>query len=102
MAGQGQAIEWGAELRRSLTRPRLRWIWLVLAVATVVPTAGCVWTLVVNLPAALEGDVAGARTLQWAMVLFTLLGGLTLAGSWRLYRESRARARATTGGAAGT
>jgi membrane protein implicated in regulation of membrane protease activity len=85
------AFDWRGELWSSLTRPRLRWAWLALAVAAAVPTAGCAWILVVNLPAALDARFAGARTLQWAMVLFLLLGTVTTLGSWRLFRHGRAR-----------
>lgn len=88
-------FDWRRELWRSLTRPGLRWAWLVLAVAAAVPTAGCLWILVVNLPAALDQRFAGARTLQWAMVLFALLGAGTSLGSWRLFRHAHAHARRT-------
>ncbi len=92
MTTQGGSFDWRGELWRSLTRPRLRWAWLGIALAAVVPTVGCVWILVVNLPAALDDRFAGARTLQWAMVLFALLGAVTIGGAWRLYRHARANA----------
>lgn len=92
MSRSPTVFDWGAELWASLTRPGLRWVWLVLAVGAAVPTAGCLWILVVNLPAAVEGEIAGARTLQWAMVLFTLLGGATTYGSWRMFRHARSKA----------
>lgn len=93
MGQQAGSFDWRGELWRSVTRPRLRWAWLTIAIASLVPTAGCVWILVVNLPAALDGAVAGAQTLQWAMVLFTLLGATVSIGAWCVYREARANAR---------
>lgn len=82
------AFDWWGALAQSLTRPRLRWVWLALAITAAVPTAGCVWILAVNMPAALDGRYAGARTLEWAMVLFALVGGGMTLGSWRLFRHS--------------
>ena len=90
VATQGGSFDWRGELWRSLTRPRLQWAWLAIAVAAAVPTLACAWILVVNLPAALDGQVAGARALQWAMVLCTLLGGITASTTWRLYWHARA------------
>lgn len=81
------AVDVWTELWRSLTRPGMRWAWLLLASVAAIPTAGCAWILAVNLPAALDGRYAGARTLQWAMVLFTLIGGGTTLGAWRLFRH---------------
>lgn len=93
MGNRAGSFDWRGELWRSLTRPHLRWAWLGIALASLVPTAGCLWILVVNLPAARSGTVAGAETLQWAMVLFALLGATTTVGSWCIYREARANAR---------
>ena len=97
MGQQAGSFDWRGELWRSVTRPRLRWAWLAIAIASIVPTTGCVWILVVNLPAALEGTVAGAQTLQWAMVLFTLLGLTVSIGAWSVYRQARANARRRRG-----
>lgn len=101
MARQRSAFDWRGELWRSLTRPGLRWAWFVLAAAAAVPTLGCVWILVVNLPAALDGDIPAARALQWAMVAFALLGATTMVASWRLFQHARTNAL-TAAGAVGS
>ena len=92
VTGHGRTFDWRGELWRSLTRPGLRWVWSAMALAAAVPTAACLWILVVNLPAAVDGQIPGARTLEWAMVLVTLLGGATTIGSWRMAQHARENA----------
>lgn len=89
MAPEGPTgFDWQREVWRAMTSPRLRVPWLAMAVVAAASTVGCLWILAVNLPAALDGRFAGARLLQWSMVLFGLLGGTTTWAVWRLYRHS--------------